>query len=272
LESPALSGQLRALAGGLRRAAALIEPETAAAEEAAARARTERDIEQLDDEHRALLARKLTIEIKKENDERERVDKERRDAEQARREAQERADATERRLQAEREKRARRQREEEERQRELRSATDWAETVVGAEEVTLLAGVNEDINEKLAKLQAEREALQARLTADEGLFCFIIVVVVVTFVGAHFLDVVERANYLERARRQEEIQLLKAAWQTKQVEDRAYAEQQAAAALEARKAAHQALLKAKVRLARCQAAADELRNELQSVNLCCCCC
>lgn len=162
-----MSGQLRSLAGGLRRAVALLTPD-GEAERAAQRERTARELQQLDAEHAALLERKVTIEIKKERDERERVETEQREAERQRREAQQRAEATERRLTAERAKREKKLREEEEKERDLRSATNWSETVVGAQEVTLLEGINEDINEKLAKLQAEREALQARLTAEEG--------------------------------------------------------------------------------------------------------
>lgn len=70
---------------------------------------------------------------------------------------------------------------------------------------------------------------------------------------------------MERARRQEEIDLLREAWAKKSVEDQAYAEKQAKVALEQRKAAHQALLKAKSRLARCKGEADNIRSILQKV-------
>jgi hypothetical protein len=139
LESTALRNQLRDLCARLTAAERLVVPGAAAQLSAGVAKRAEALVGGLAAEHERLLARKQQIERRKEADEYERAtaDAAAIEAEAtatAKREADEAA-----RLAVELAKRDKKKREEEDRDRKLRANTDWAHTVVGAEDRNLHA-------------------------------------------------------------------------------------------------------------------------------------
>ncbi|CAI5473347.1 unnamed protein product [Closterium sp. Yama58-4] len=249
LESDRIRNHLATMARHLDRAVALIrlkspEPAVEPAEQLPPAEEIQAAVEK---EHRRLIARKTLIERRKEEAEREVIEKEREEQTAKLKQQRLTEEAEAKRLAAES---ARREEERIRREIEAKELEEARQLLLEAEKRKGKKGKkNLEDTMRLDKRQLMEEALSEQLKEKQE-------------AERRLQKLVRTLDHLERARREEEKPLLEAAYQQRLVEERAWFEQQQAEAAAQSKTQHEQDLAEKIRLSRMLGDKEEFQEQV----------
>ncbi|CAI7918822.1 unnamed protein product [Closterium sp. NIES-54] len=249
LESDRVRNHLATMARHLDRAVALIRLKTPApVGEAAEQLPPAEEIQAaVEKEHRRLIARKTLIERRKEEAEREVIEKEREEQTAKLKQQRLTEEAEAKRLAAES---ARREEERIRREIEAKELEEARQLLLEAEKRKGKKGKkNIEDTMRLDKRQLMEEALSEQLKEKQE-------------AERRLQKLVRTLDHLERARREEEKPLLEAAYQQRLVEERAWFEQQQAEAAAQSKTQHEQDLAEKIRLSRMLVDKEEFQEQV----------
>ncbi|GJP74898.1 hypothetical protein CLOP_g5423 [Closterium sp. NIES-67] len=249
LESDRVRSHLATMARHLDRAVALIRLKAPApAPEAAEQLPPAEEIQAaVEKEHRRLIARKTLIERRKEEAEREVIEKEREEQTAKLKQQRLTEEAEAKRLAAES---ARREEERIRREIEAKELEEARQLLLESEKRKGKKGKkNLEDTMRLDKRQLMEEALSEQLKEKQE-------------AERRLQKLVRTLDHLERARREEEKPLLEAAYQQRLVEERAWFEQQQAEAAEQSKKQHEQDLAEKIRLSRMLGDKEEFQEQV----------
>ncbi|CAI5504848.1 unnamed protein product [Closterium sp. Naga37s-1] len=249
LEPDRIRNHLATMARHLDRAVALIRLKAPApVEEAAEQLPPAEEIQAaVEKEHRRLIARKTLIERRKEEAEREVIEKEREEQTAKLKQQRLTEEAEAKRLAAES---ARREEERIRREIEAKELEEARQLLLEAEKRKGKKGKkNLEDTMRLDKRQLMEEALSEQLKEKQE-------------AERRLQKLVRTLDHLERARREEEKPLLEAAYQQRLVEERAWFEQQQAEAAAQSKTQHEQDLAEKIRLSRMLGDKEEFQEQV----------
>ncbi|CAI5465819.1 unnamed protein product [Closterium sp. Yama58-4] len=249
LESDRIRNHLATMARHLDRAVALIRLKSPApVEEPAEQLPPAEEIQAaVEKEHRRLIARKTLIERRKEEAEREVIEKEREEQTAKLKQQRLTEEAEAKRLAAES---ARREEERIRREIEAKELEEARQLLLEAEKRKGKKGKkNLEDTMRLDKRQLMEEALSEQLKEKQE-------------AERRLQKLVRTLDHLERARREEEKPLLEAAYQQRLVEERAWFEQQQAEAAAQSKTQHEQDLAEKIRLSRMLGDKEEFQEQV----------
>ncbi|CAI5962996.1 unnamed protein product [Closterium sp. NIES-64] len=249
LESDRIRNHLATMARHLHRAVALIRLKAPApVEEAAEQLPPAEEIQAaVEKEHRRLIARKTLIERRKEEAEREVIEKEREEQTAKLKQQRLTEEAEAKRLAAES---ARREEERIRREIEAKELEEARQLLLEAEKRKGKKGKkNLEDTMRLDKRQLMEEALSEQLKEKQE-------------AERRLQKLVRTLDHLERARREEEKPLLESAYQQRLVEERAWFEQQQAEAAAQSKTQHEQDLAEKIRLSRMLGDKEEFQEQV----------